>query len=81
MFLLEIEHSSGGGSTGSTSKQRKWLLAVRIFFAEMTLMLFYPFFHSYLYGENISEVGKDRYIKKRLSQMLLESYSLHKTYQ
>ena len=30
MFLLELENSSGGGSTGNTSKQRKGLLAVRI---------------------------------------------------
>ena len=64
MFLLELENSSGGGSTGNTSKQRKGLLAVRIFFVEMTLMLLYPFFHSYPYGANISEVGKDHCIKK-----------------
>ena len=67
MLLLGLENSSGGGSTGNTSKQRNGLLAVRIFFVEMTLLLFYPFFHSYRYGANISEVGKDRYIKKRLS--------------
>ena len=67
MLLLGLENSSGADSTGNTSKQQKGLLAVRIFFVEMTLLLFYPFFHSYPYGANISEVGKDRYIKKRLS--------------
>ena len=67
MLLLGLENSSGGGSTGNTSKQQKGLLAVRIFFVEMTLLLFYPFFHSYPYGANISEVGKGRYIKKGLS--------------
>ena len=36
IFLIEL----GGGHTGNISKQRKWLLAVRTFFVEMTLMTF-----------------------------------------
>lgn len=67
----------GSSRIGTTSEQRKWLLAVRIFNWIWLWCCFGHFLFLSLWCKHFWGSRKDQSRWKRLSQMLLVRYSLH----